>query len=43
MPDLVCERDLCLQYSLQTDKACVHWAKVFVLWAARSQEEAKPA
>lgn len=34
--DQVRERVRYLHYSLQTEKACVYWAKAFVLWAARS-------
>lgn len=34
--DQVRERVRCLHYSLQTEKACVYWAKAFVLCAARS-------
>lgn len=34
--DQVRERIRYLHYSLQTEKVYVHWAKVFVLWAART-------
>jgi len=30
------ERVRYLHYSLQTEKVCVYWGKVLVLWAARS-------
>ncbi len=36
--DQVRERVRYLHYSLQTEKAYVYWAKVFVLWAARSHD-----
>ena len=34
--DQVRERIRYLHYSLQTEKVYVYWAKVFVLWAART-------
>ncbi len=37
--DQVRERVRYLHYSLQTEKAYVYWAKAFVLWVARSQDE----